>query len=193
MELFIDLYSNCLIRDKTDQYMQGVLNELIQLVTEDSRCPSVLRNYVHMDSLKFKERDELEDVISSYYNTHPFDIEKQHQQRVRYHLKERYDFRLNMFDWDYNMYVKTLAPYIHPREYKIWRNTGLAFEWRLTENKIPNRTFSSYIPGYHVSNFCHRKFYSLEKRKEQDPCSWILGGYSSITLRAIRSGDLERA
>ena len=29
MELFIDLYSNCLIRDKTDQYMQGVLNELI--------------------------------------------------------------------------------------------------------------------------------------------------------------------
>lgn len=98
-----------------------------------------------------------------------------------------------MFDWDYNMYVKTLAPYIHPREYKIWRNTGLAFEWRLTENKIPNRTFSSYIPGYHVSNFCHRKLSFLEKRKEQDPCSWILGGYSSITLRAIRSRNMERA
>lgn len=71
-----------------------------------------------MDSLKFKERDELEDVISSYYNTHPFDIEKQHDQRVRYHLKERYDVRNNMFDWDYNMYIKELAPYVHPREYK---------------------------------------------------------------------------
>jgi Domain of unknown function (DUF4470) len=29
MELFIDIYSNCLIRDKTDLYMQGVLEELI--------------------------------------------------------------------------------------------------------------------------------------------------------------------
>lgn len=53
-----------------------------------------------------------------------------------------------MFDWDYNMYVKEVAPYIHVREYKQWRETGLAFEWRLTENKVPNRTFSSYIPGY---------------------------------------------
>lgn len=29
MELFIDLYANCLLRDKTDAYLQGVLNELI--------------------------------------------------------------------------------------------------------------------------------------------------------------------
>ncbi len=89
---------------------------------------------------------------------------------MRYHLKERYDFRLNMFDWDYNMYVKTLAPYIHPREYKIWRNTGLAFEWRLTENKIPNRTFSSYIPGYHVSILCHRNSVFRKKKKARSLC-----------------------
>jgi dynein assembly factor 3, axonemal len=93
----------------------------------------------------------LEDVVSSYYNNHEFDIEKQHEQRVRYHLKERYDSKHNLFDWDYNMYIKPTAQYIHPREYKMWRNTGMAFEWRLTENKIPNRTYASYIPGYHVS------------------------------------------
>jgi hypothetical protein len=29
MELFIDLYANCLLRDKTDSYLQGILNELI--------------------------------------------------------------------------------------------------------------------------------------------------------------------
>jgi hypothetical protein len=29
MELFMDLYSNTLIRDKTDAYLQGVVNELI--------------------------------------------------------------------------------------------------------------------------------------------------------------------
>ena len=76
MELFIDLYANCLIRDKTDQYLQGILNELIQLVTEDQRCSSVLKNNIHLDCLKFIQRDELENVISSYYNTHAFDIEK---------------------------------------------------------------------------------------------------------------------
>jgi dynein assembly factor 3 len=151
MELFMDLYSNVIIRDKTDAYLQGILNELIQLVTDDSRCTSVLKQIVHFDALRFKERDELEDVISSYYNTHPFDIEKQFDQRIRYHLKERYDHRNNMFDWDYSMYLKELCPYINPREYKTWRSTGLAFEYRLTENKIPNRTFASYIPGYNVS------------------------------------------
>lgn len=55
-----------------------------------------------------------------------------------------------MYDWDYNMYIKPLAQYIHPKEYKQWRASGLAFEFRLVENKIPNRTFSSYIPGYNV-------------------------------------------
>lgn len=108
----------------------------------------MLRHNVHMDHLKYKERDEIEDILSSYYNNHEFDIETQHNQRLRYHLKERYDHRSNMFDWDYNMYIKNLMPYIHPREYKQWRASGLAFEWRLTENKIPNRTFASYIPGY---------------------------------------------
>jgi dynein assembly factor 3 len=56
-----------------------------------------------------------------------------------------------MYDWDYNMYIKPLAQYIHPKEYKQWRSSGLAFEFRLVENKIPNRTFSSYIPGYNVN------------------------------------------
>jgi dynein assembly factor 3 len=151
MELFIDIYANCLLRDKTDLYMQGVLPELIQLVTDDERCPSVLRNNVHFDLLRFKDRDELEDVISSYYSTHQFDIEKQHDQRKRFHFKERYDHRRNLYDWDFQMYVKECAPYIHPNEYKKWRETGLAFEWRLVANKIANRTYASYIPGYNVS------------------------------------------
>jgi len=38
MELFMDLYGNTLLRDKTDSYLQGITNELIQLVTEDERC-----------------------------------------------------------------------------------------------------------------------------------------------------------
>jgi hypothetical protein len=70
MELMIDLYANTLIADKTEQYLQGILNELIQLVTEDDRCPSVLVDNVHMDTLKFIERDELEQTLSSYNSAH---------------------------------------------------------------------------------------------------------------------------
>jgi len=57
-----------------------------------------------------------------------------------------------MYDWDFQMYLKPVAPYIHPKEYKQWRENGIAFEWRLTENKIPNRTYASYIPAYQVSD-----------------------------------------
>jgi hypothetical protein len=70
MELFLDLYANALIRDKTDGYLQGVINEMIQLVTEDERCQSVLKDFVTFDQLRFKDRDEIESTISSWYSNH---------------------------------------------------------------------------------------------------------------------------
>ena len=113
MELFMDLWANCKIRDKTDAYLQGVVNELIQFVTEDDRCQSVLKDLVNLDQLKFKERDELESVISSYYSAHEYDIEKYRDTRMRAHYKERYDLRKNMVDWDYSFYVKPLCSHIN--------------------------------------------------------------------------------
>ena len=117
----MDLYGNTLLRDKTDSYLQGLTNELIQLVTEDERCQSVLRSIVHFDSLKFKERDQLEDVISSYYNIHPFDIEKLRDERLRHLFATRYDVRKNVCDWDYQFDVKELVPLMHIQDYKDWR------------------------------------------------------------------------
>lgn len=151
MELFLDLYANTMIRDKTDAYLQSTTNELIQLVTEDERCQSVIKPIVHFDNLKFKERDELEDVISSYYNVHPFDIERMRDDRLRHFFADRYDVRRNMVDWDYNFEVKNLCPFMHIQEYKDWRLTGLAFEMRLASNTTPNRTMGSYVPGNDVS------------------------------------------
>ena len=66
-----------------------------------------------MDNLKFKERDALEDVISSYYSSHDYDIERYRDTRLRAHYKERYDVRKNMVDWDYSFYVKKVAPLIN--------------------------------------------------------------------------------
>ena len=151
MELFLDLYANAMIRDKTDGYLQGVVNELIQLVTEDDRCNSVLKELVNFDQLKFKDRDEIEDIFSSWYSNHNYDIEKLRDQRLRAHFKERYDFRKNMCDWDFGFNLEKVAPMLSKKEYIAWRLTGVAFETRLAKNTIPNRTYSSYVPGKDVS------------------------------------------
>ena len=102
---------------------------------------------ISFDDLKYKERDELEDVISSYHAAHKFDIEKYRDDRARFHYKERYDVRRNVIDWDYSFSVVNICKYINKREYMAWRLRGIAWETRLASQTIPNRTFSSYVPG----------------------------------------------
>ena len=100
MELYLDLYGNALIRDKTQSYLEEVTKELIQLVTEDSKCTSPIQELVNFETLKFKERDEIEDIFSSYMGSHKFDIEQLRDQRVRALLKDRYDHKHDRYDLD---------------------------------------------------------------------------------------------
>jgi dynein assembly factor 3 len=67
MEIFLDIYANTLLRERTNVYLMSVIQELIQLVTEDNRYQGVLKELINFDELKFKERDEMEDIISSYH------------------------------------------------------------------------------------------------------------------------------
>jgi hypothetical protein len=65
-----------LIRDKSAAYLEGIVKELIQLVTEDERCPSPIKELISLEQLSFKDRDEIEEIFSSYLKKHPFDMEK---------------------------------------------------------------------------------------------------------------------
>jgi hypothetical protein len=73
-------------------------------------------------------------------------------------LKQRYDARANMADWDYSMHLVSKAPLVNLREYVRWRcgcacwlhrgltlcrNTGLAFDMREASYDVPNRTLAS--------------------------------------------------
>ena len=192
----MDLWGNCKIRDKTDAYLQGVVNELIQLVTEDERCQSVIKEMINFDHLKFKERDALEDVLSSYHNSHEYDIEKYRDTRLRSHYKERYDNRRNMVDWDYSFYVAKIAKHINSREYHGWRKNGLAFETRLASNNVPNRTFGSFVPGEAVSLLPNliTVVNVIEKQKQrQDHGAWLLGRYCPVAFHSLRRRNFERA
>ena len=59
-----------------------------------------------------------------------------------------------MCDWDYGMYLQKMAPLMNKNEYIHWRLKGIAYETRLASNTVPNRTFSSYVPGRDVSDLC---------------------------------------
>lgn len=48
----------------------------------------------------------MEDVLKTYLKRVPFDVEKLRDQRLRHHFAERYDFRKNACDWDYQFHLK---------------------------------------------------------------------------------------
>lgn len=66
---------------------------------------------------------------------------------MRHHFQDRYDFRRNAVDWDYQFSLREMASHVNSTEYKDWRMNGVAFELRLSNNTIANRTMSSFIPG----------------------------------------------
>lgn len=82
-------------------------------------------------------------------------------QKLRYLFRERYDYRANLIDWDFNMLLAENAPIIHYYHYKEWRLSGLAYEQRFSKYCEPNRTLSSYAPG----------------RKKEDKTSCLVRGY----------------
>ena len=61
---------------------------------------------ISLKELKFKEKDELVDIFKSWSSKIPFKMQELRDQRLRYHYKDRYDFRTNLIDWDYTMNLK---------------------------------------------------------------------------------------
>lgn len=51
--------------------------------------------------MSFREKDEISEILKAYDLRIPFDIEKYRDDRLRYHFKDRYDYRENLVDWDY--------------------------------------------------------------------------------------------
>ncbi|WAR01530.1 DAAF3-like protein [Mya arenaria] len=114
-ELFLELFGNILIRKQSTEY--------------------------------FKERDFLDAIFKFWRNpaiTGVFEVSKYWDLRIRKLLGTRYDSRINVYDWDYQMrLVQREADIIHSHEYKYWRENGQAFEVREADYEIPNKTMAS--------------------------------------------------
>lgn len=61
----------------------------------------VLKEFVDLSELRFKDRDAIESVLQFYIRQGQFHIENLRDHRLRHYFGERYDARLNLIDWDY--------------------------------------------------------------------------------------------
>jgi len=106
---------------------------------------------VDLRLLKFRERDLLVSAFASWDASLPqnaFGTQELWERRVRANLGARYDTRQASFDWDYRQgIVKAGAKVVHVKEYKHWRETGVAFEFGDQTYTAPNRTFATYAEG----------------------------------------------
>jgi dynein assembly factor 3 len=141
-EVFLSLYGNTLIREKDETYLNRCVTELLDIVAGQSSHP--VSKLIDFGTLKYKDRDEISDVISGWATRHPFDIETLRDQRMRGYYRTRYDHRVNLMDWDYHNGIKATAPIIHWQHFKEFGKSGVSFETRLGSYTQPNRTLASY-------------------------------------------------
>lgn len=145
METFLSLYGNTLVRERDENYLADIAAEFVELVTDNSMHP--LAEIVDLTHLKYRDRDVLQDIFKGWLKDVPFDIEALRDQRCRGYYRERYDYRKNLMDFDYQNYIKPKAGIINWFHYKEFGFTGVAFETRLASYSNPNRSLASYTEG----------------------------------------------
>jgi dynein assembly factor 3 len=151
VEFLMEIYGNTLLSARTALYLEKVYKDLIKFITNDDKYTGSLKKILDYSQLTFKERDDLSEIFQNYSSKLSFDIEKYRDDRLRYHYKDRYDYRDNLADWDYNMNMRNFAGIVKSRHYYDFRRTGVSFELRICKYNLPNRTMCSYIPGREVS------------------------------------------
>eukprot|EP00002_Diphylleia_rotans_P022507 TRINITY_DN4408_c0_g1_i1.p1 TRINITY_DN4408_c0_g1~~TRINITY_DN4408_c0_g1_i1.p1 ORF type:complete len:401 (+),score=67.50 TRINITY_DN4408_c0_g1_i1:81-1283(+) len=144
IELFVEIYGNCMLREKTEAFISSRIHKLSKLITNQE---GPLSNIVDFSTIKMKVKDEIENVVRAWAPNIPFEADKQRDTRLRQYYGDRYDYRPNVADWDYHMKLVGLTTIIHEKQYKYWRRTGQAFVIDDTAYPKPNRTLASETEG----------------------------------------------
>jgi len=140
VELFLEIYGNICVREKTEKFIRERAYDLIRTITDADETKSKLSKIIDVSHLKFRERDDLEFVFKFWRSPkNNYEIEKYWDYRLRAFYKRRFDYIENVCDWDYQMKLKPRADMINLKEFTKWRKTGQAFEVRETLYDRPNR------------------------------------------------------
>lgn len=146
--LFMDIYGNSLLRSSSCGYIQSKANHLIKCIT-DLDFNGQMQSQIDFNQLKYIERDMLECVFKFWRDTdgNRFDIGHLWMETNRQSLKDRFDARHGIYDWDHQMRLKENgAQQICSQEYGHWRETGVAFTFPEYRQSHANRTFALETP-----------------------------------------------
>ena len=103
--LFLDIYGNLLIQEKSEEYVKKAGKILIDFTCMDFSSAeskeislNVLKKLFDLSNLKFKERDDLERIFTSWFTSRKkclvsrdYDIRELRDCRLRNYYGERYD------------------------------------------------------------------------------------------------------
>eukprot|EP00959_Pyramimonas_sp_CCMP1952_P088427 1849806-Pyramimonas_sp.AAC.1 len=150
MEMFLEVYGNIKIREKTAEYLEERGKMLASVVLDSSlkENDGVFNRLFDFSQLKYKEKDELVEVLRSYSRKQDFNMDAAWDWRCRKFYGERYDHLKNLVDWDYHMRLaETGATIVHFVQFRQYRKTGIAFDIRDASFTEPNRTLLSTAYG----------------------------------------------
>lgn len=142
--IFLEIFGNCLVQERTSRYISRLGIELIDLIANHR---GTLEGLVNLSGLKYRERDILEQIFTKYSTRVEYPLQTYRDHRIRHHFGDRYDYRTNLIDWDYQMRMKLVASIIHIKQYRQWRLNGVAFEFGDQTYTEANRTLCSYHEG----------------------------------------------
>mmetsp|Transcript_910 Transcript_910/g.1613 ORF Transcript_910/g.1613 Transcript_910/m.1613 type:complete len:524 (-) Transcript_910:325-1896(-) len=150
METYLEVFGNVKVREKTAEYLEerGKLLANVVLDSNFGEGDGVFNRLFDFSQLKFKEKDEMVDILRSYTRKQDYNMDAAWDWRCRKFYGERYDHLKNLVDWDYHMRLReTGASIIHFREFRDFRKTGIAFDIRDSSFIEPNRTLLGTAVG----------------------------------------------
>jgi dynein assembly factor 3 len=75
-DIFLEVFGNTFLRESTSQYIDIVIPFLDDLIAKETKHVSALNQLIDLKELRFKDRDEMTEVIRSWHSYHEFKIEK---------------------------------------------------------------------------------------------------------------------
>ena len=147
---WLEIYGNAKVQLRTEAYVSRLAEELAGFIGgDDNEAP--LADLVDLSKLKFRDRDRMGATVEAWRSRHEgLDMGALWERRVRHLLGDRYDARQGTFDWDYRYGLKDSggdADLVHLKQYKRWRDTGIAFEFGDQVYEAPNRTLGTRFRG----------------------------------------------
>jgi dynein assembly factor 3 len=141
--VFLEVFGNSKVQTRTSEYIERMGQKLRALAVSGT---STL-NLFDTSYLKYREKDELENIFKTYSRSTPFDIDALRDQRMRGYYEDRFDSRKALYDWDWQYCMHPKASIVHIRLYRDWRESGIAFEFGDQSYTEPNRSMMSYTEG----------------------------------------------